>query len=105
MTHYPPVLQEMLMKHAAALIALSLAFTAAPTVAQETKDKPAEAAKITDKNHPDYVKCRTESVIGSRAKKRKVCMTNAQWAEVARNGNERANKLVESGRAGMDGGQ
>ena len=93
------------MKFAATLFALSLAATAAPAAAQETQEKPAEAAKITDKKHPDYVKCRTESVIGSRAKKRKVCMTNAQWAEVARNGNERANKLVESGRAGMDGGQ
>lgn len=59
--------------------------------------------KITDKDHPDYVKCRTESVIGSRAKKRKVCLTNRQWAEVSRDGVGVANELVEGSRAGMNG--
>lgn len=67
-------------------------------------DEPARDAqgKIIDRHHPDYVKCRTESVIGSRAKKRRVCLTNSEWAEVARQGNGMANALVEGGRAGID---
>lgn len=56
-----------------------------------------------DKFHPDYVVCRNESVIGSRAKKRKVCLTNRQWAAVANDGNGLARKVVEDSRAGMLG--
>ena len=59
-------------------------------------------SEITDKSHPDYVRCRTESVIGSRAKKRRVCLTNSEWAEVARQGHGMATALVEGGRAGID---
>lgn len=66
----------------------------------------AQAAKIQDgidKSHPDHVVCRNESVIGSRAKKRKVCLTNRQWAAVAIDGNGLARKVVEDSRAGMLG--
>lgn len=66
----------------------------------------AQAAKKQDgidKSHPDYVVCRSESVIGSRAKKRKVCLTNRQWAAVANDGNGLARKVVEDSRAGMLG--
>lgn len=68
------------------------------------EDEPARDAKgeITDRSHPDYVKCRTESVIGSRAKKRRICLTNREWAEVARQGRGMANALVEGGQAGID---
>ena len=75
-----------------------------PVLAQDTANDPARDAdgKIIDRSHPDYVKCRTESVIGSRAKKRKVCLTNREWAEVARQGRGMATALVEGGRAGID---
>lgn len=86
------------------IAAFGLAFSVAPALAQEaTADDAAKPEKITDKNHPDYVRCRTESVIGSRAKKRKVCLTNRQWAEVGRDGSAVANRLVEDGRSGMVG--
>lgn len=66
-----------------------------------TDAKPPE--KITDKSHPDYVRCRTEPVIGSRAKFRKVCLTNRQWAEVQRDGNSLANQMVEENRSRPSG--
>lgn len=75
-----------------------------PVVAQSDAPEPARNAEgeITDRRHPDYLKCRTESVAGSRAKKRKVCLTNKEWAEVARQGRGMATALVEGGQAGID---
>lgn len=62
------------------------------------------AQKITDRNHPDYVRCRTERVIGSLAKKRKICMTNREWKKTATEGNRRATELIETHRAGSTSG-
>lgn len=78
-------------------IAGVLSLGAYPALAQNGNDEPARAAegKNTDKDHPDTVKCRTEPVIGSRAKKRKICMKQSQWAEVGRKGNTFARQLVE----------
>ena len=56
--------------------------------------------KMTDRRHPDYVRCRVEPIIGSLAKKRRVCMTNAEWAAHIQEGNRRANQFV----ADMEGG-
>lgn len=69
-----------------------------PAVAPATKAKTPE--KITDRRHPDYVRCRLEPVIGSLAKKQRVCMTNQQWAAHIQEGNRRANQFVSD----MDGG-
>ncbi len=44
--------------------------------------------KVKDASHPDFVRCKSESVIGSRAKRKRTCMTNRQWALVERRGNE-----------------
>lgn len=84
-------------------LALALILPASSATAQDSPEKEAVSEKITDKNHPDFVRCRTESVIGSRAKKRKVCLTNRQWAEVARDGNAVATRVVEDGRSGLAG--
>lgn len=85
-------------------LAFGILLTASPAVAQDSDtNKEAVSEKITDRSHPDYVRCRTETVIGSRAKKRKVCLTNRQWAEVARDGNAVATRVVEDGRSGMVG--
>lgn len=88
---------------APALATLLLAAT--PALAQDDKAEPPrdEKGKITDKNHPEYIRCRTESVIGSRAKKRRVCLTNAEWARVGREGNAVADRLVEDMASGMTG--
>lgn len=88
-----------------AALAVGLAVPAAPALAQgNTSVEKAKEEKITDKNHPDYVRCRSESVIGSRAKKRRVCLTNAEWERVARDGNATANRIVDDNR-GMPSGQ
>ena len=92
------------MRHLVTPTIAAFALLAAPVAAQGAAQEPARDAngKITDRRHPDYVKCRTESVVGSRAKKRRVCLTNAQWAEVARQGNGMAAALVEGGQSGID---
>ncbi len=67
-------------------------------------DNSAEPEKITDKSHPDYVRCRTESIIGSLARKNKVCMTNKEWAEARKNGNRFATDMIGSIQAMSGGG-
>ena len=58
---------------------------------------------ITDKSHPDYVRCRSERVIGSLAKRTKTCKTNREWEDVARVGNRGARDIIESQQVGMNG--
>jgi hypothetical protein len=61
------------------------------------------AAPITDKTHPDYVRCRSERVIGSLAKRTKTCMTNREWEVASRVGNQGARDIVQSQQVGMNG--
>lgn len=78
-------------------IAATAAFLAGPVLTQAASldSAPSAAAKVTDKNHPDYVRCRAEGVIGSRAKIRKVCLTNRQWALVERDSKRLAGRMIE----------
>jgi len=90
---------------AAALISVAISAQPAGAVAgQETgvdrDTKSQKPKRITDRRHPDYVRCRLEPIIGSLAKKRRVCMTNQQWAAHIQEGNRRANQFVSD----MDGG-
>lgn len=87
-----------------------IAGSASPVEQQDSQPSgPSAEAQVAtkqggiDKSHPDYIVCRKESVIGSHAKKRKVCLTNRQWAAVANDGNGLARKVVEDSRAGMLG--
>lgn len=77
--------------------------SASEPVRGDQKVASAKPKKITDRNHPDYIRCRTESVIGSRAKKRRICLTNTQWREVARNGNEVTEEFIRTHRSGLSG--
>jgi len=61
-----------------------------------TETKP---AKITDRSDPNYIRCRSERVIGSLVKKRKKCMTNAEWKVYNTEGNRIANELVDESRS------
>lgn len=63
-----------------------------------TVDKPGEPVKITDKKHPDYVSCRSEAVLGSRAQRKRVCMTNREWTAAARSGNRETQEFMNAGR-------
>ena len=82
--------------------AILLTMPSAIIVAQESEpQKEEKPEKIADRDHPDFVRCRTEKVIGSLAKRRKVCLTNREWEEFARRGNEAARQTVAQNAAGM----
>lgn len=78
----------------AASLALSLmiAGSAAPALADETTAAPATApapAAKPDKNSPNRIICRSEDQIGSLLRKQRICMTAAQWRDVANQSNQR----------------
>jgi hypothetical protein len=54
--------------------------------------------KITDKNHPDYVRCRSEPVLNSRAARVKICRTNKEWAQASREGSRQTQEFLNLGR-------
>lgn len=98
----------------ASLLALSMQTTpaSAPQEAQSAETAPAaqttaQAApapeKITDRNHPDFIRCRREPIIGSRARFTKRCHTNREWELIARRGNEGTRTIVEAGQSGQVG--
>ena len=94
------------MRRFAAFTALTFALClpSSAVVAQgESAASRATSEKITDRDHPEFVRCRTEPVIGSRAKKRKVCLTNREWEEFGRRGNEVARRTVGDNAGGMNG--
>jgi hypothetical protein len=86
-----------------ALTMMGSAAIAQQDAAAPTEEAAAKPKKITDRNHPDYVRCRNEEIIGTRARKNRVCMTNRQWAEVARGGNEMTEEFIRSHRSGLSG--
>jgi hypothetical protein len=59
------------------------------------------SAPITDRSHPDFVRCRTEAVIGSRARRKRTCMTNREWALIERRGNASARDIVGDNQPGF----
>ena len=71
----------------------ALASVAASPIATANDDTKAET-KITDKRHPDYIRCRSEKVIGSLSKRNRVCLTNRQWEETSRKGNDLAREMA-----------
>ena len=95
---------ELLTCASAAAVLFGANFVASPVSAAPT-DSAAESqatatnsqkkTKITDRSHPDYMRCRTETIIGSRARTRKMCMTNREWEEFARAGNAGARSILD----------
>lgn len=57
--------------------------------------------KITDRRHPDYVRCRSEPIIGALARKRRVCMTNAEWAAAIKASSRNAKEFVDDQQPGF----
>ena len=81
------------------------ALTLSPAVAADGKNESEQVKKpkkITDRRHPDYVRCRSEPIIGSLARKKRVCMTNAQWVEYTRTGSRDAKQFVEDMQTGLN---
>jgi len=80
------------------------ALVASPVNAADPVDSEAQSEqpkKITDRRHPDYVRCRSESVIGSLSKKRRICMTNSEWTEYVRTGSRNAKEFVADNQPGF----
>ncbi|WP_194744324.1 hypothetical protein [Thermaurantiacus tibetensis] len=50
-----------------------------------------------DRSHPDYVRCETITAIGNRAKRERVCKTNAEWKRLAENARGNARDVQERG--------
>ena len=69
-----------------------------------TEKRPEKKKKITDKSHPDYVRCKSEPGSGSRAKRKRTCMTNKEWALISRRGNEATRDFVGDNQAGFQPG-
>jgi hypothetical protein len=46
---------------------------------------------------PEAVRCERRAVTGSRVRRVRICMTNAEWADLRDSGNRDAGNLVDSG--------
>ena len=79
---------------------------AAPSLAADTQPpakSPSEMTHSEIKAHnasvnpddPTYIKCRKTEVIGSLARKVRVCRTNEQWKLATANGNQDTRDMVE----------
>lgn len=87
----------------------ALLLTASPAVAAENEaattedvaNKKEKPKKITDRNHPDYLRCRSEPIIGSLSRKRRVCMTNREWVAANRKGHGKSRQFIEDMQVGM----
>ncbi len=70
------------------------------SAAVESTDKAKKPRKITDRRDPNYVRCRSEPVIGSLTKKKRICMTNAEWVEYVRKGSRDSQEFVDGLQSG-----
>lgn len=74
----------------------AIAVIALPTVASSADTSATDQAKLP-RNHPDRVVCRSESVTGSLAQTKKVCMKNSDWAARSRAAQESGNDMQQRG--------
>lgn len=88
---------------AALLLATSpaVASDTATAMTEKVEIKKEKPKKITDRSHPDYVRCRSEPVIGSLSRKRRTCMTNAEWKETNKQGNKASRDFVDDNQQGF----
>ncbi len=101
------------------ILGLAIAVTASPAIGSVqgggAGDETSEAAisppaekpkpkKITDRNHPDFVRCRSEPIIGSLSRKKRTCMTNQEWKMTHREGNRSSRGFVDDNQPGFKPG-
>lgn len=72
----------------------------AAEVTEATSTRVEETVKVTDRKHPDFVRCKSVGVLGSRVKRERVCHTNAEWEAIARKGSRTAGDIVNQPRIG-----
>ncbi len=68
------------------------AFPALALADEEAEDDTAE----NDPYAPDAIRCERVAITGSRARRTRVCMTNAEWADQRSAGNRNASELVDN---------
>ena len=90
------------------MMVLSLVLTA-PAIAADPGDKqpPDRAPSLRtsreigayneglEKTHPYFIKCRRDAVVGSLARKLRVCRTNAEWKRFAEQGNDNSREVMD----------
>jgi hypothetical protein len=100
------------MSFMAALLILSLApDPAAPAepsyISGPIRMKASEIRKYNEglsSNDPNYIRCTTEVVTGTLAKRKKTCRTNQDWARITSFGNDEARAFVEPKTQGWTNG-
>ncbi|MEO9636035.1 MAG: hypothetical protein ABJF89_12565 [Parasphingorhabdus sp.] len=95
------ILIQTLITGAFAATALTVPSASAAVDNNETKTEAKKPKKITDRRDPNYVRCRSERVIGSLTKKKRICMTNAEWVVYTRTGSRDSNQFVEDMQTGL----
>jgi len=83
-------------------LSLSAQANAAAFVDASEVKKADKPKKITDRSHPDYVRCRSRAIIGSLARKQRICMTNKEWVAHNQEGSRRSREFVEDMQVGQN---
>jgi hypothetical protein len=70
---------------------------AAPAFAADSGKESTEAAEANSKSRedPDEVRCESRPITGTRARRERVCMTNAEWQKFRDAGNRDARRAEE----------
>ena len=87
------------------LAAVVLAATAVPALAQQAVAPTAQVAiaPAAAENPDDKVKCRSMPIIGSLAKKARICRTVAEWRLARERGNDAARDITDYSRTRPNG--
>lgn len=86
------------MRFLSATLTLALASIAVPAFAEGSS----APTKVTDRNSPDYIRCKRLAVTGSLISSAKTCKTNAEWARLAESEQRDAERFIRDGRTGTN---
>lgn len=85
------------MKLPIATLVISACLFSAPAFArvQDQETASENEAAVEEEDPSQRVRCRNRRVTGSNARRIRVCMTIAEWSELARTGNRDARRLLD----------